>query len=325
MIFKKQYLHAGTKIYQEKGATTQAAILLSRASNAGHIEALLPLGQLFEERDNITNATLVYNVLEGRSRYRNPYLHATVSERLEMLKQPVLRHYPDTVVEPVRLHVNDTILIIKPPKDIPVIKHDVRPARVENDKHNVHDSSVVKSVAATVKKLKQQTQLLISLPNTLIQVRQLCNGNAKAERVLNRIESSTDTVTSLNSEKEVNILHLVWNRICSQNYDESVKKRLVESLAECVENDSVVCTNGRVSRIVDTLNIVDPVVSIKPRWAVRREILEIASNLRKEYSDGDVELFKTALREKCKKEYVDTALISQPMLDEEINSWIDTI
>ena len=119
------------------------------------------------------------------------------------------------------------------------------------------------------------------------------------------------------------MLQTVWNRI-KASHDKEVQDMLVESLADCVgEKDQVVCTQGKVSRIIDTLNVVDELVCIRPRWATRTELLELAAKLREENENDNV--FKTQLRERARTLYVTTGLMTQQVLNAELDSWIDDI
>ena len=100
---------------------------------------------------------------------------------------------------------------------------------------------------------------------------------------------------------------------------------------------------------MDTANKIDPLIDIKPKWALRRELLNKANkhleilteSLNKEENDilNKIELnqdeytwfnkFKKkyikSFTKKCEKEYVDTGIFKLKELKKELNSWIDSI
>lgn len=314
-ICQKQYDKAATIVYEQCGPTSEAITLFTNASNNGSAQAMIHLAQVFEERDDPRQAAFVYNVLEERTQQLDPFLNAMVAERLEILQQPVRR-----IQQPVLLDTgNNTNVILNPHK--PHTKTTIPSIKVTSDKHNVHDSGVIKSVAESYKKIKSNNHEKAT--DALIELRQLCESNKNALRVLDKIETSTTPITSLNDEKEIDVLLTVWNRIQTFDDKEKIKQNLILNLADCIDNNTLVCTNGRVARVMDTLNIIDPLVEIKPRWAIRREIMDLAAKMRDEYNE--LETFKQHLRNECKLRYVDTNLMTQKLLDAELNSWIDSI
>ena len=78
---------------------------------------------------------------------------------------------------------------------------------------------------------------------------------------------------------ELELLRLVWDRINhpinSSNVD-SLKKNLIDQLADCKNGDSLYCCEGRVMRILQTLEECDNenIVNLRPMWAYRDEIVQ---------------------------------------------------
>jgi hypothetical protein len=316
-----RHLKAGELAFQQGSSPAAAASLLTTAANQGHIEAAVPLGKLFEEADEPHNAALVYNVLEGRTRDVSPVLNAYAMERLDLLQAQRLA----APVTPVRLAVQERVLTLNPPVEIKVKPKEKPKIVVTSDGHNVHDSGLTKSLAATYEKLRAAAQSsTTTIEQTVQEVRELSKHSKKALQALDSIERSTTPVHSLGGAKEVEVLQTVWNRI-KTSHDKTIQDTLVESLADSVDQrGNVVCTQGKISRIIDSLNVVDPLVSLKPRWATRTELLEMAAKLRNENPDDDT-TFKTQLRERARTLYVTTGLMSQKVLDAEIDSWVDDI
>jgi len=307
----------------------RAARLFVQAANNGELNAIVPLGQLFEQADDPGQAVMVYDVLERRTRDTSPWLNAYANERLDILNaaRVVL---PDNAPRPV-LHVQQEIVVLDPPAAdrAPVIP-ERPPTVVTSDTQNVHDSGTTQSLGVAYKAIKAATvPYQIPLSQCAVEIRNLCeSANAairkKALQALDKIEKSTTGITCLNNEKEVDVLAAVWNRIHSAGYDDTVKDSLVRQLADCVDEQGyTTCTVGRCARLLDTLNIIDPLVTIKPRWAVRREINDLASKLQQEYGDDEMG-FKESVRDECKRRYVDSGLMPQAMLNAEL-AWLETM
>lgn len=252
---------------------------------------------------------------------------------------------------------------------------------------NVHDSGVVSSIKHCVNKIKKKTPMRTNKTNSLIEIRKMIQestvGTIKkrdAIKALDYIIKMNGFVSSLKMN-ETDILNLVWNRInfitnnsskssifppqsdkdnletisddiinqsrCEMKKD--LSENLITELAECMERGSTVCTQGRVARLIDTLNIVDKDVTIKDDTTFKRELLNKAGKIRNdiynslsdkikktvdkvnptedeqpivnEYEDN----LKNSIRQQLKREYVDTGLMRHDKFASEINKWIDDI
>lgn len=320
----RDYARAGELAFQFND--NWAPSLLVRAVNNGDYRSAIPLGKYFELNDDVKQAIRVYDVVQLKTEGTDAYLNAEVKERLQLLQAD--RVLPNRSTAPTAmLNIKSDHVTLKPPALSVVPSRPV--VAVPNDRHSVHDSGVTRTLANSYKAIKaslhnpNSVDSVSSTTTSLMEVRDLCKSSPRATLVLDRIEQSTTPITILGDETEVDVLCTVWSRIKDANHGEDVRAMLVKSMEDCVdENNSVVCTVGRVSRLVDTLNVVDPLVSIKPRWAVRQEINALAANLFKEVGEEDVELFKTRLRDECKKAYVDTNVLPEDMLKAEL-SWLD--
>lgn len=325
-LLKRDFSRTGKLLFEEgsRNSRSRAAKYLVKATNNGDVSAMLPLGKLFEESDEPHKAIMVYSVLEHRTRDVSPFLNVAANDRLDLLQANRLE---TTVARPAfDIRVHNQTLRVNPP----ATHTDVKPVfdtAVKEDAHNVHDSGLVRSIRASYNNLKESHPPTLSLSESLLRIREACTkqNNLKALKALDTIEKSSVGVSCLNGEQEVDVLHTVYNRICS-HHDPSVVDSLVERLADCIGTDgSVVCTMGRVARVVDTLSVVDNLVTVKPTWALRRELLDLASQVRQDNPDAEGDDFKRLFTQKAKHTYVDTHLISEPVLDAEISSWVDNI
>ena len=243
----------------------------------------------------------------------------------------------------------------------------INPNRIRNDHQNVHDHVVNKTLKKTLSKLKENTNLNLNPEKCLIEIRSLINNdntNKKEDalKTLDFIEKKNNKLSSMNMS-EVDALQLVWNRIHdpkNRNNSDNLKSNLINELAECNEpkdknkKDSKkiqVCSTGRFSRIIDTLNMCDYDNSIKiiPKDVLNKELMDKAAKIREnmlnnsnselkeaintikpdDYQDKLVDTFTNNLKSKLiknfNKEYVEEGIISNEVLKSEIDKWIDYI
>ena len=238
------------------------------------------------------------------------------------------------------------------------IKQQISPVQIRDDKHNVHDSVLVKTVGKAVDTLKNHTQIKYDTSTSLRDIRNFINTTnisqdrkENAIRTLDRIESNNELITAADT-KEVDVLHLVWNRIHNDINKDNIqvlKENLINELSESVEHGKIVCTTGRFNRIIDTLNGIDPDISIKPKWALQKEMVEKAGIMFKDFVDKlspeDKNAFeslnptpeqekknevlinkiKEDIRKDFKETYVKDGIMTEETLNTEVNQWIDTI
>jgi hypothetical protein len=180
--------------------------------------------------------------------------------------------------------------------DIEVTRHNLRTARVvdavkpkwsrainrakyykardiRNDPQNVHDSAVVAGLKNKLNAIqranvgsksydKREIENAIQKSNLPERKRQ----NALA--VLNKMWSTPDQVSTLN-DSEKSVIESVWHRINSAenaNSSDSLKNAFYDALASSMEtsggNTSMVCTVGRVSRVLESLTQLDASTAI---------------------------------------------------------------
>ena len=227
------------------------------------------------------------------------------------------------------------------------IRNDIR-----NDTQNVHDSALIRTVKQSIENLKKSTNLSINHSDSLRNMRNYirskpdCDKKNDALRTLDAMERTSKPLVAFKM-KETDLLNLVWNRINNNHFEnkENLQDNLYDQLANSVEHDKVVCTTGRFTRVLDSLNVVDDQVAIKPRSLINRELMDKSAMIRKELydtesegnrkmidsiQDNDVqkrftEKLKHNIRTQFKDDYVSSKVLSQTELDEEVNKWIDYI
>ena len=266
----------------------------------------------------------------------------------------------DTLEATINNLINNTIVPKKPKK----IKNKTHHVRIRNDKQNVHDHVVSNTVLKSIKKLKKKTSITKDLSSCLRQLRQaILNSDHKKQvdaiNTLDKIERYNVHLSNYNMS-EVDAIHLVWNRIhntCNDDRRQDLINNLINELVECNEKNQFtgekkqVCSTGRFTRIIDSLNQCDSenIVNIKPKFALNKEMMNKAALTRQKLINSQDDAIKNALNNPTpskedeirvdnfyailKKniidnfitDYVKTGLMSQQILRNEVDKWIDLI
>jgi len=148
---------------------------------------------------------------------------------VEIARRDIPRFFENA--DPVRQRV----VVLDMPADVPrtdvhILENVNRAPR--SDSQNVHDSSVVKSVKASLEKLGPSG---LSMEQTLVTVRHSLAENEDALKGLDLMEKNTLPVSSLEM-REVEVLRKVWGRIDMEAdplQKENMREMLVGRLAEC--------------------------------------------------------------------------------------------
>lgn len=230
---------------------------------------------------------------------------------------------------------------------------------IKNDMHNVHDTTLLNTIKSSVNKLKHSTNIGIDIPTTINLIKKdidSCNEVSSdrkrmAHQALNMIVKSNENISAVNM-KELDIINLVYNRI--QNGDDTntkkvLKENLINELSECMEHEKAVCPSGRFTRVIDSINFIDPDVEIKPKWVLQKEMVEKAGNIYKKKFDSldkksqdainsinmdtqQTEIYnniknevRNEIEESFTNDYVKTDILTKDVLDYELNKWVDTI
>lgn len=159
--------------------------------------------------------------------------------------------------------------------------------KVKNDKQNTHNSGIVASIMSSIKKLKDTTVLKMDIPESLKQIRDYITTETERKQeiksnALKTLDKMEIADADIKGNSELNVLNTVWNKISGYNQQDSynAKYNLMNNMSEAVENEKVVCATGRLERVVDSLNLIDEDVIIKPDWIFKREILDSAGVIR---------------------------------------------
>ena len=222
-----------------------------------------------------------------------------------------------------------------------------------NDPQNTHDSQILSTIRVSLDKLKETPQHkdpATCFSEIRLYLHGLPNSDKKraAQDSLRAMEMNTEILSNAGM-READAVTLVWNRIHeSGRFNSEIKQNLRETmfdeLASMQEHGATVCSTGRITRIVDTLNGVDEEVTIMPTYAVNEEMmnksslirdrliaeqpeterdhLEAGTSSRQEEFD---QLLKNTIIKELKNDYVDTKILTQSKFNSEIKKWIDFI
>ena len=221
-----------------------------------------------------------------------------------------------------------------------------------NDAHNTHNSQVLSTIKNSLNKLKKSTKMQFSLPDSIRSIRNYIVGRGSSDKQqdalnsLDSIEKSTSPLTFCKM-KEVDALNLVWNRIHNDKHSKNrddLKDTLFNELAEMQEHGKTVCSTGKFTRIVDTLNVVDDEVAIKPTYAINQEMMDKSAKIRNEMlekfdenekkklemgtssnQDEFDNKLKTQIKTVLHKDYVESKILTEERFNSELNKWIDHI
>lgn len=166
------------------------------------------------------------------------------------------------------------------------------------DPQNVHDHGVISSMKATVSKLKKVNRKdVLGL-----------SWSPDAARVVAAVKKNATPHSTLGIT-ELEALERVYGRLLQLGPAADARRILDDVLSTGVERGIVVCSTGRISRILGALEGVDPEVQAsKPLWAVRDELGTLAVKVREELSDTtgdyDEDLVREAFRQAAEGIYV---------------------
>jgi hypothetical protein len=124
--------------------------------------------------------------------------------------------------------------------------------------------------------------------------------NTVKEDAFRVLESLNDAEHSGLEISERAALNAVWAKISSlpggdkRDAKRDAKDILVQQLASGVEQGAIVCSTGKIARIMGTMDGLSEGAQLKPMWAVREEIGSLAAKIRNAGGD-DVQFREKAL------------------------------
>lgn len=225
---------------------------------------------------------------------------------------------------------------------------------IVNDTQNVHDH-VLQNTANSILKILDSNSKSPNMKrsnsfdndyNDFVKVTNL--DVSDKENPINRtINSFSDLKHSKYDKSEKEVFSLIWNKV---KHNDDLIAIFNDNLASSVEDDVVVCSTGKITRMISTLDSIDDTTpDLKPTWAIRNELANIVSaEIKNTLNTFDTEhkdaynayeptkaqipllktvtlAIKTNIVNKCKESYVKPNIISEPILMLELDEFLQHI
>jgi hypothetical protein len=220
-----------------------------------------------------------------------------------------------------------------------------------SDAQNTHDTTLNSTIRDALKKIEPTLQNINA--NSINEIEEFINSNLHNDKkrnallTLEKIKQNSNMVSSL-GKTEQEVANIVWSRINhadNAEYTQQLKENFCDYLAESVENKKVCCPTGRVNRMVDSLNTVDALVTLKSTSMINQELMNKAGVIRNrlydELSDDDrkkvdsietsdvatsfADNTKNAIIKMVNDEYVRTGILNEETATKLTSQWIDAI
>ncbi len=220
----------------------------------------------------------------------------------------------------------------------------VPPPQHMHDTQNVHDHSVVAVTRTNLENLgRAKAADVADVVRQISAAQDLSEAEVSdALTVLKALK--TEPHDSFDGRSERDVLDSVWARIQAER-DPTLKRNLVETLgkqlASGVENGHVVCSTGRVTRLMGTFDGsgCEGVTDSKPIWAVKEELATLAARVRDDvaatlsdaqraaYDRGDApdvdERMAAELTDRANKTYCDELGMSRAIIEPMVQMYAD--
>lgn len=193
----------------------------------------------------------------------------------------------------------------------------------KNDSQNVHDHSITKATLKNLEKLESHNIDNIDKKKIKEEINKLDLNETIKKDAIRVIDNLSLTKHSSFNKSEQDTLKMVWKKIQTQESPQlraNLTETLVQQLANSIENGHIVCSSGKITRIMGTLDGTLNETTARPMWAIRDELGYLASKIRNDYNSE--ERMRQEFEKQVRKEYIDklgmSENIMQPLIDEYI-------
>lgn len=200
-----------------------------------------------------------------------------------------------------------------------------------SDAQNVHDHGVTSGVRTSIGKMvdKYGRPTIGGKIDAVERTRHavLTSSSPESEKMeaLNVLENLTDYTHSTLGASEQETLALALREIESKDPQtrDNLMETLTKQLASGQERGLVVCSSGKISRIVGTFDGTGTFeTEAKPLWAVRQEIGTMAANIREKHENDENRAREEFVRT-AHSQYVQKLGMSKHILDPIIDEYAD--
>lgn len=204
---------------------------------------------------------------------------------------------------------------------------------ITNDTQNVHDHSL-QNIGNTIldileKNPEKNTNFHKNLNNLYSNL-----DVSKYPNVKRVCDSYGDIIHSKYDKSEQDVFNLVWSKA---QHNKNMIDMLLDNINASVENENVVCSTGKIMRMLSTLDVLDKETpDLKPEWVIKDEITQSISKVlkdlspkeKKEYESDDNDehiksIIKQRIRKKCEKDYKD--ILDPNILNIYLNDYFEFI
>lgn len=203
------------------------------------------------------------------------------------------------------------------------------PQTVRNDSQNVHDHSLQNIGNQILKKLESNSDYDTNRACVLSLVNE--SRYPHIQRVLGTLVG--DTKHSRFDKTEQEVFNAVWDRVRN---NKDMTEMFLDNVNSCVEDEHVVCSTGKIMRMLSTLDVVDDETpDLKPVWVIKQEIMGSISNAinklspedKRRYEGDDNEEIRDRLRahilQLCKETYKE--VIQDEVLDNIMKEYLEYV
>lgn len=158
------------------------------------------------------------------------------------------------------------------------------PPRPINDSQNVHGSAVQNAAKQKLQTIQHSSNNNNSTDFIKYLEKHSSQQNAAAIRVYDSLSSS---IHSKYDKSEQDVFKSVWERINApenQERRDEMSSVFIANLASGIERDSVVCSTGKIMRMIGSLDAMDAnhelAQPLQPEWAIDAEMATAAAKIR---------------------------------------------
>lgn len=194
---------------------------------------------------------------------------------------------------------------------------------IHNDSQNVHNHSVQNISKTIIDSLDNNRHSFDDNSlSFLSELKKHTQSVSKAEiaKIMMVLNSMSDTIHSKYNKSEKDVFNLTFERIMNKKDAEEKTNLFImfaQNIASAVEYDVVVCSTGKITRMLSTFDVIDTELpDLKPDWIIREEIGRTAARIRTEAAvAADADKMKSKLIDECHETYVKTNIMSETALN----------
>lgn len=209
---------------------------------------------------------------------------------------------------------------------------------IHNDSQNVHNHSIQNISKNIIDSLDNNRSSFDD--NSLLFLSELKKhsqsiSKAEVAKIMKVLNSMSDTNHSKYNKSEKDVFNLTFERIMNKKDAEEKTNLFImfaQNIASAVEYDVVVCSTGKITRMLSTFDVIDTELpDLKPDWMIREEIGRTAARIRTEVeaeADGssaaddasdtgaaNADKMKSRLIDICHETYIKTNIMSETALN----------